>query len=458
MPIHGIKAVYRPFSFQERMAPLQMMKEEYDKINEGLATLGETASQFYQYLDPASRQQVDAYNAQLNQVAGSLASDGMKAVSRNALNNLRRTYTNQIKPIQDAAQTVGTIQAQIREMAMKDPTLIVQSVPTVSELMQDPNAKPSLVSGAQLMKEGNLAALTLPGVSYDQLARYLQGDTTAIPDLERVADRIASDYNLTDEQAKQWVQRGIMSGLGERATQLDIKQQEMDMQLERDMAKLRYSEQQQNWRFSQSRKDQRRQEELNERRLGFVRDADGNLIQTQQSLDEATRSRIASQGYDPDSPFPTWDGRTSRSGSGSQKSPQVPTNQSKTRYTSEGVADAATGAAVDAGTTNIGDIKNASIGEQAFALAHANIVRLSDLRKAGSRKTQDFDEATVRRLISQYGDQLNKDYTFKSKMKSNGEVEAFVGERSGHADEAPQGTQTGNSSDQEFGVTGNNRP
>ena len=214
MPIHGITATYQPFSMQERMAPLQMMKEEYDKVNESLAAFSEQADQFYQFLDPDSKAIVDQYKGTLDKVAGDMSASGLKAVNRNTLNSLRRIYASDILPIQQAAQTAGTMYAQIREMQMKDPTLMVQSVPTVSELRQNPNAAPSLVSGAQLQNEGIKAALQLPGVDYQSISRFLNGDTSAIPDIDAAAQRIADAYGVSTDQAMGYITNGIMSGLG----------------------------------------------------------------------------------------------------------------------------------------------------------------------------------------------------------------------------------------------------
>lgn len=230
MPIHGITATYQPFSMQERMAPLQMMKEEYDKVNENLAAFSEQADQFYQFLDPDSKAIVDQYKGTLDKVAGDMSASGLKAVNRNTLNSLRRIYASDILPIQQAAQTAGTMYAQIREMQMKDPTLMVQSVPTVSELRQNPNAAPSLVSGAQLQNEGIKAALQLPGVDYQSISRFLNGDTSAIPDIDAAAQRIADAYGVSTDQAMGYITNGIMSGLGQRATSLYDAEQKQRME------------------------------------------------------------------------------------------------------------------------------------------------------------------------------------------------------------------------------------
>ena len=242
MPIHGIRTVYQPFSLQERMAPLSMMKEEYDKVNEGLAELGMTANQVAQYIDPNSKagQTLAQYNNTLNAAADTLSREGLKGLSRTELYNLKRAYQSQIAPINEGAKNYFTLQAKIKEMQWKDPTIMVSGMPTLDEYIKNPNALPNVVSGAQLMQEGANAAMILPGVTYEQLSRYLNGDTSAIPDLDKTAQTIANNYGMSTDEAYAYIQRGIMSGLGKRATTWEMTKQEADYKFNQDMTKLRY--------------------------------------------------------------------------------------------------------------------------------------------------------------------------------------------------------------------------
>ena len=222
MPTHGIRAVYQPFSLQERMAPLNMMKEEYDKVNEGLADLEMTANQVAQYIDPSSQagQTLAAYNKMLEDTAGTLSREGLKGVSRTALYNLKRTYQSQIAPINEGAKNYAALQAQIKQMQWKDPTIMVNGMPTLDEYIKNPNALPNLVSGAQLQQEGINAALQMEGVDYDSISRFIAGDRTAIPDIDATASRIAEAYGVSDDKAMQYITNGILGGLGKRATSL----------------------------------------------------------------------------------------------------------------------------------------------------------------------------------------------------------------------------------------------
>lgn len=217
MPNYAITSVYQPFSFQERIAPLQMLKEEYDKVGETLANYSDDSNAYYQYLDPNSRAQVDKYNATLQSVADSLSRDGLKSVSRNTLFDLKRMYNSQIKPINEAAKGYSELQEQVRKMQMQDPTLIVNGMPTVSDLMSNPGATPSMISGATLYKQGTLAASQLPDISYEQIQRYLAGDTTAIPNIDSIASQIGGMYGVDglNDEGKQRAMGYILQGIGD---------------------------------------------------------------------------------------------------------------------------------------------------------------------------------------------------------------------------------------------------
>ena len=245
MPIHGITATYQPFSFQERLAPLQMMKEEYDKINEGLAVLGESANQYYQYLDPETRQVVDSYNATLKQASDDIAANGMKAVNRNTLNELRRQFTTQVSPIQNAAKSLEEMYAQKRQLESKlnasGQVMFSGRMPTVKELLENPDAAPQIVSSGALYQQGMNASKTASarnfyesafgrekidgyirtvqtqGYSPELVQRFIQ-DVSTIPELAADINRIREMYNtqgLTDPiAADRFIMQGILDGIG----------------------------------------------------------------------------------------------------------------------------------------------------------------------------------------------------------------------------------------------------
>ena len=295
MPSHGIRTVYQPFSLQERMAPLAMMKEEYDKVNEGLAELGMTANQVAQYIDPNSEagKTLAQYNQTLDDAAGTLSREGLKGLSRTALYNLKRAYQSQIAPINEGAKNYFTLQAKIKEMQWKDPTIMVNDMPSLDDYIKNPNRLPNLVSGAQLMQEGATAALQLPGVDYDSISRYLKGDASAIPNINESVQRIAQSYGVSSQQAMDYISRGIISGLGERATKLDVARQNAEMEFDYKMRLEKYQQQQQNYRAGLSATAQKRDDDLKALMSGYVwNDATKQYEFSQDALDNAMKAYV----------------------------------------------------------------------------------------------------------------------------------------------------------------------
>lgn len=295
MPIHGIRAVYQPFSLQERMAPLNMMKEEYDKINEGLADLEMTTNQVAQYIDPSSQagRALAAYNKMLEDTAGALSREGLKGVSRTALYNLKRTYQSQIAPINEGAKNYASLQAKIKEMQWKDPTIMVNDMPSLDDYIKNPNRLPNLVSGAQLMQEGATAALQLPGVDYNAISRYLSGDTKAIPNINESVQRIAQSYGVSSQQAMDYISRGVISGLGQRAAKLDAARQNAEMEFDYKMRLEKYQQQQQNYRAGLSAAAQKRDDDLKALMSGYVwNDATKQYEFSQDALDNAMKAYV----------------------------------------------------------------------------------------------------------------------------------------------------------------------
>ena len=244
MPNFVINSVYQPFSFQERITPLAMMKEEYEKVGESLSELGDNVNQYYNYLDPESKAVVDGYNQTLSNVADAFSREGLKTVSRNTLFNLKRAYKSQVEPINNAAKSLATMQEQYRELAMKDPTLIVSNMPTVSDLLANPNAAPTALSGASLYKQGTLAATQLPDVTYEQLQRYLAGDTSAIPNIDALTSQIGDMYgvgNLSSEgqtQALGYIAQGMKDGLSSRTAEMAAYENKLALQSAQDHQKI----------------------------------------------------------------------------------------------------------------------------------------------------------------------------------------------------------------------------
>lgn len=295
MPVHGIRAVYQPFSLQERMAPLSMMKEEYDKVNEGIADLEMSTNQVAQYIDPSSQagKTLAAYNKMLEDTAQTLSREGLKGVSRTALYNLKRTYQQQVAPINEGAKNYTALQAKIKEMQWKDPTIMVSDMPTLDQYIKNPNALPNLVSGAQLQQEGATAALQLQGVDYDAIQRYMSGDLSAIPNMGATIAQIAKTYGVSSDQALGYISRGVLAGLGKRATDIETARQQAEIKFDYQMRLEEYQQRQQNYRAGLSASAQKRSDDLRALMSGYVWD---DATKSYQFSEEAFKNAARSYG------------------------------------------------------------------------------------------------------------------------------------------------------------------
>jgi len=270
----AVRSKYQPFSFQERITPLMMLQEQYDNMNEKLYALGQQATEYYQYLDPATKEVVGQYNAQLDNIANSLASEGMKAVSRNTLNQLRSTYNNDVKPINDAAKTLAGMYAKRRELEGKlnasGQQLLAGEMPTVSDLLKNPDASPHLVSSGALYNQGMNASKSASARNFyesefgkeiirgyiktvqrqgysPQLVQQFIQDVSAIPELAADIDRIKEMYNtqgLKDPvAADRFIMQGILDGI-QYSEKSDYKTDIIGKEARdyaRDIAKIRLS-------------------------------------------------------------------------------------------------------------------------------------------------------------------------------------------------------------------------
>lgn len=417
MPGNGVKVTYQPFSLQERMAPLAMMKEEYDKVNEGLAELGMTANQVAQYIDPNSEagRTLAQYNQTLDDAAGTLSREGLKGLSRTALYNLKRAYQSQIAPINEGAKNYFTLQAKIKEMQWKDPTIMVSGMPTLDEYIKNPSALPNLVSGAQLMQEGANAAMTLPGVTYEQLSRYLNGDISAIPDLDKTAQTIANNYGMSTDEAYAYIQRGIMSGLGKRATTWEMTRQEADYKFSQDMAKLRYQAGVSASEAAASRK--------------ASRDAAHDRLVANMLLQGFVPDDTAPGGFrrDPElaAQIQSTRGTLKTTGSGSGNSGKASTQymhrtKGTVGYNPDGTRNKSQDIPSDAVLIN--DITKASTNEKALALAHAGIP-IEDCKKAGGN---GYNEDAINNKVQQNLDTLGA-YRFWTTSRGSGDKKRVTG-------------------------------
>ena len=100
------KASFRPYSFEEMLRPLAMYTEEYNTIQEGIGELDTKAAVWdnlaNQQTDKRTYKRYKSYADKLSAQAEALARNGLTPSSRKILLDLKRGYTSQIVPIEQA--------------------------------------------------------------------------------------------------------------------------------------------------------------------------------------------------------------------------------------------------------------------------------------------------------------------------------------------------------------------
>lgn len=118
---------YKPYTFDEMIKPLQMYKEEYDKIDAELQDINDKASLASYYIDRKKDQDIldvyDSYQRDLDALADSFTSGGMTAEKRAMAKRLRKRYGSEISNILVAAQERKNEIDEQRRALLQNPNL-----------------------------------------------------------------------------------------------------------------------------------------------------------------------------------------------------------------------------------------------------------------------------------------------------------------------------------------------
>jgi len=225
MPNYGlvINSRFRPFSYQEMLAPVQQSTEAHQALENAYEELNTNAS-IWEGLankesDPITYQRYKNFADALKTQADELAANGLNPTSRQAVSNLRARYASDIIPIKNAYEKrQADIKAQ-QEILLKDPThFFDRKANEVSLDEYQTNDKLDVLSdqysgalltqqvgqAAQTLKntltsKGALSKLGLPyqyermlqyGASADDVLKAMSKDPQAAPILTKLVDDV----------------------------------------------------------------------------------------------------------------------------------------------------------------------------------------------------------------------------------------------------------------------------
>lgn len=270
-------AKFRPFSYQEMLQPLVAYTQEYNTIQEGMGELGTKADVFdkmaNEQTDPLAYAMYKQYSNDLAAQAESLAKQGLTPASRQGLIDMKRRYSSEIIPIEQAYKRRQELIDEQRKLQAQDSTLLFDrpaSTLSLDELISNPALSPQSYSGALLAKQVGTAAQNLAkevrenprkwrtilgnqyyetimqkGFRPEEIMQAVQNNPEASPILQGIVeDAVGSSgiKNWNDEnilnRAYDYARQGLWNAVGETQYQT-LSNKAYDYAMQERIAKLK---------------------------------------------------------------------------------------------------------------------------------------------------------------------------------------------------------------------------
>lgn len=270
-------AKFRPFSYQEMLQPLQAYTNEYNTIQEGMGELSTKAGVFErlanEQTDPKTYAMYKQYSNDLAKQAESLAKQGLTPASRQGLIDMKRRYSSEIIPIEQAYKRRQELIDEQRKLQAQDSTLLFDrpaSTLSLDELISNPALSPQSYSGALLAKQVGTAAQNLAkevrenprkwrtilgnqyyetimqkGFRPEEIMQAVQNNPEASPILQGIVeDAVGSSgiKNWNDEnilnRAYDYARQGLWNAVGETQYQT-LSNKAYDYAMQERIAKLK---------------------------------------------------------------------------------------------------------------------------------------------------------------------------------------------------------------------------
>lgn len=236
-----VNSKFQPFSFDRYLQPYQIYGQNYKEIEEQYTDLSTKAgiwdSLANKQTDPHTYKMYKTYANDLENQASQLASEGLNAVSRKNMLNMRTRYSKEIIPIEQAYNRRSKLAEEQRKLRAANPSIMFDrdfSSISLDDLLDNPELSYTLVSGDDLYKKGKEAAISASsrmmnvspalqgqywkirqGYGADAANKFLLNQSN-IPELKDAINRIVSQSGVTKEnlsRAIDYTISGIMSGI-----------------------------------------------------------------------------------------------------------------------------------------------------------------------------------------------------------------------------------------------------
>lgn len=125
-------AKFKPFSYQEMLAPIQAYQEVYDSLESELSNLdmmaGDVASKLTNSdKDSKLRNVYNSFNTEMQSVLENFYTQGFNSDTKKQLAKLKTRYTKDLAPINEAYKAYQEDQKYLNKLAIEHPELIVKN-------------------------------------------------------------------------------------------------------------------------------------------------------------------------------------------------------------------------------------------------------------------------------------------------------------------------------------------
>lgn len=159
---------YKARSFEDLIRPYALYTQEYRDQEGAIADLAAKAdvwkSMANAQTDPMAYARISNYADALRNQANVMASRGLDSSSRQAMLNLKRRYSSEITPVEQAFKTRQLQAAEQQQARMKDPTLMMSrraDATSLDDYIDNPTLGYDAYSGALLTQQVGTAAAKL---------------------------------------------------------------------------------------------------------------------------------------------------------------------------------------------------------------------------------------------------------------------------------------------------------
>ena len=249
-----VNSSFKPFSYQEMLSPVLMATQAHQELENQYGELATKANVWEEMAneqtDPYAYKMYKKYANDLEEQAGQLAREGLSAVSRRNMLNMKSRYSSEITPIEQAYAARQKQAEQQQEALLKDPTLILSrraATTSLDDYIKNPQLAYDAYSGKMLTAQAASAAGALAkemqnnprkwrnilgnsyyetmmqkGFSSDAVLKAVQGNPDAAKELTNIVEDVISSSGIRNwgdqaimDRAYDYARQGLWSAVGE---------------------------------------------------------------------------------------------------------------------------------------------------------------------------------------------------------------------------------------------------